>query len=192
LCGGILVWDYQTGEVICSSCGYVIDKIYYYGPVNEDENEAIWREVRMRKNPKRNPSIHRYRYHLKLYHEAYSYVKNKPWLEINYEKIFESGKMINTLKSHATLEAEKNISSKNLWRTIYEGLKFIEKNYPVALARSGRGKYALAYIVSTYLNHGKIPDIKEVVNTFNISETSYRRLVKIAKEIVSIKTTISR
>ncbi len=187
ICGGPLVWDYREGEVICSSCGYVVDRIYDYGPPREDEEEQIWREIKIRKNPRRNPTTPRYRLHMKLYHRAYSYVKNKPWLEIDYERVFETGKMINTIKSRATIDAERKISDKNLWKQIDEGIKFIEKTYPVALARSGRGKYALAYIVTTYLKTGSYPPVKEVVDTFNISETSYRRLIKIAREILSLK-----
>lgn len=31
-CGGQIVWDYDFGEVVCSSCGTVVDIIYDCGP----------------------------------------------------------------------------------------------------------------------------------------------------------------
>ncbi len=31
-CGGQIVWDYSLGEVVCSSCGTVVDIIYDCGP----------------------------------------------------------------------------------------------------------------------------------------------------------------
>ncbi len=190
VCGAPLIWDYELGEVICSSCGLVVDRIYDYRPLMEDENQVIWNMIKTSRNPRRNHISRKYRFHMKLYYKVNSYVKDKPWLEIDYEKVFETGKMINTLKSRATIEAEKKISDRKLWRHVREGIRYIEKIYPVALARSGRGKYALAYMVSTYLNNKKFPDMNEVIETFNISETSYRRLLKIAREIVSLEKTV--
>ena len=98
--------------------------------------------------------------------------------------------MVHTIKSKATIEAEKNIRDKKLWDKVNQGIEYIRKTYPVALARSGRGRYALAYMVITYLEKKTFPPIEDVVETFNISETSYRRLVKLAKDIVSIKEPI--
>ena len=189
-CSGVLIWDYARGEVVCSACGYVVEKIYDYGPPRIDENEEIWREIRTRNNPRRNPITRKYHHHYKLYREAESYVKGKPWLEVDYEKYFETGKMVHTIKSKATIEAEKNIRDKKLWDKVNQGIEYIRKTYPVALARSGRGRYALAYMVITYLEKKTFPPIEDVVETFNISETSYRRLVKLAKDIVSIKEPI--
>ncbi|RLG80601.1 MAG: TFIIB-type zinc ribbon-containing protein [Thermoprotei archaeon] len=187
ICGNTLIWDYQSGEVICSTCGYVVDRIYYYGPDREDEDESLWREIKTRRNPRVNTIAKRYRRHVKLYHIASTYVKGKPWLEIDYDKIFETGRLVHSIKSKATLEAEKNISDRGLWSLVKKGLEFIEKRYPVALARSGRGKYALAYMVATYISTRHFPEVKEVVKVFNISETSYRRLLRIARKIVPEK-----
>ncbi|MET1159690.1 MAG: TFIIB-type zinc ribbon-containing protein [Thermoprotei archaeon] len=190
LCGNSLIWDYVSGLIICSSCGYVVDRIYDYGPIYEDEETIIWREIKTRSNPRRNPLIGRVRRHNKLYRLASSYIRNKPWLEIDYDKLFEKGKLVNTIKSRASIEAEKNISEMGLWDIVNEGLKIIEERNPAALARSSRGKYALAYIVAVYTKKHKFPSLEEVMKTFNISETSYRRLLKIAREIVSVSKPI--
>ena len=135
-CGGILVWDYQMGEVICSSCGLVIDKIYDYGPLRENEETITWRTIKVKHNPKKNKKLREYKLHVKLYVKAQSYIKDKPWLEIDYEKVFRTGKMIKTIKSLATIRAEKNITNNKLWKQVEQGLKIIEETYPIALAIS--------------------------------------------------------
>ncbi|MCD6195602.1 MAG: TFIIB-type zinc ribbon-containing protein, partial [Staphylothermus sp.] len=79
VCGGILVWDYQRGEVICSSCGLVVDRIYDYSPLRENEETITWRNIKIRNNPKKNKKLHEYKLHIRLYIKAQSYVKDKPW-----------------------------------------------------------------------------------------------------------------
>lgn len=186
-CGSHLVWDYQKGEVTCPSCGRVVDRIYYDGPVRESESEEVWRNIRIRRNPRINKLYVSYKHHARMYRRVESYVRGKPWLEVDYDKVFETGKLVNSIKSRATIEAERKIESKNLWGLIERGLKFISEVNPAVLARSGRGKYALAYIVSTHLNEKRFPAAREVIETFNVSETSYRRLLKIAREILLVK-----
>jgi len=189
-CGGDLIWLYETGEIVCSSCGSVVGRIDDWRPTRSDENEEIWREIRTREKPKFNPIARKYRRDYKLYREAESYLRNKPWLEIDYQKYFATGRMINTIKSRASIEAENKISDKKLWSVIEYGLKYVESVNPAALARSARGKYALAYMVARYLENKSFPHLNEVTELFNISETSYRRLLKIAKEVVLVKETI--
>jgi uncharacterized Zn finger protein (UPF0148 family) len=190
VCGGDLVWDYESGEIVCSRCGLVVDRIYDYGATREREDTIEWREVKIKSNPRKNKILHRYRLRMKLYVRAKYYVRDKPWLEIDYDKLLRTGRMIRSIKSTATIKAEKNIEEKNLWSIIDKGIEFIEKHYPIALARSGRGKYALAYIIYNYIWKNHIPDPQEVTSIFNISETSYKRLLKLAKKIVSIKASI--
>lgn len=189
-CGGELVWDYELGEVVCGSCGLVVDKIYDYGASKEREDVAEWREVKLKMYPKKNKVLKRYKYRIRLYNIAQNYIKDKPWLEIDYSKILEAGKMIKSIKSIATIRAEKNITEKKLWDKVEKGIEYIEKTYPIALARSGRGKYALAYMVYCYIWKTKFPPQNEVLEIFNISETSYKRLLKIAKKIISLKPSL--
>lgn len=189
-CGNSLIWVYEKGVVVCSTCGLVVERIIYDGPLRGDESEEIWRSIKTRRNPRVDKLYYRYKYHNKLYRLAESYVKNKPWLEVDYDKVFETGRLVNTIKHRATLDAEKKISRHNLWSIIERGLKHISETNPALLSRSGRGRYALAYIVSYYLDNKQYPSIKDIVNLFNISETSYRRLLKIAREIVSVKNIV--
>jgi len=186
-CGGQLVWDYRSGEVICSSCGVVVERIYDYSPLRPDESEELWREIRIKRNPKHNSIARKYRRDYKLYREAERYVRGKPWLELDYDRYFETGKFVNTIKSRATIKAEKRISESGLWSTVERGLKIIEAFNPALLSRTARGKYALAYMVATYLEKKEFPPLNEVMEVFNVSETSYRRLLKLARNLVVIK-----
>jgi len=186
-CGGQLVWDYKCGEVVCSACGTVVEKVYDYSPAWPDESEEIWREIRIRRNPKHNSIARKYRRDYKLYVEAERYVRGKPWLELDYDKYFETGRLVNTIKSRATIKAEKKISESGLWSAVQRGLEFIEKVNPALLSRTARGKYALAYLVASYLEKKEFPSLSEVMEVFSISETSYRRLLKLARNLVVVK-----
>ncbi len=184
-CGGQLVWDYERGEVTCSRCGLVVDRIYYYGPgrVNEDEN--IKREQLIkRRGPGRRPSTRRYRLYLRRYRLAQRYVRDKPWLEIDYEQVVETGRMVNSIKSRATIIAEKNIEENELWDPINEVIEILREKYPIALARTNRSKYALAYIIYMVTRKHRFPREEEIIDIFQISETSYKRLLKLAKRII--------
>jgi hypothetical protein len=184
-----LIWDYQSGYVIDSRTGEVIDRIYDYGPQRASEEEEIWRMIRTKKNPRTHPTVRKYRRHYSMYRELESRVKDKPWLEIDYDRYLETGRMVHTIKSRASIEAERKIEERNLWGMINKGIEYIRRRNPVVLARSSRGKYALAYMVSYYLENKRLPRPDEVIEIFNISETSYRRLLKIAHEILTVRET---
>ena len=180
------MWDYFYGIVVCSNCGVVVERVYYDGPPRVNENEEIWRMIRTRGNPRVNPVVHSLRQHYKLYRKAQTYVEGRPWLMVDYDKFFETGRMVHTITSKATVEAVRNIEENGLWEVVEQGLKIIEEKNPALLARSGRGKYALAYMVAEYVSNKRFPPVEKVVEIFNISETSYRRLVKLVKELMVV------
>ncbi|MEM4684226.1 MAG: hypothetical protein QXW45_05570, partial [Thermosphaera sp.] len=61
----------------------------------------------------------------------------------------------------------------------------IEKLNPALLSRSERSKYALAYMLSVRVKTGKTPGPEEITKVFNISDTNYRRLHGIVKNLSS-------
>jgi len=86
-CGGTLIWDYERGEVVCSSCGLVhytlttLECQYYR--VNNVEEDSTREQPRSIK-----PVVSReYRKLLRIYKKTIKLVKNKPWLEVDYNKI---------------------------------------------------------------------------------------------------------
>ncbi len=188
VCGGELVWDDERGEVTCSRCGLVVDRIYYYGPPREsEESMERMREAARRHRPRSNRhEIARYRLHRERYYMARRYVEGKPWLEVDYDQVIETGRMIHTIRSRATIEAEDNIEKLGLREPLEKTLKLIEEKYPMALARTKRSRYALAYIIYTLTNKKRYPDDREVIEIFRISQTSYKRLQRIASRIIPI------
>ncbi|MEM0100510.1 MAG: TFIIB-type zinc ribbon-containing protein [Desulfurococcaceae archaeon] len=185
-CGGSLVWDYEHGEVVCSNCGLVHDKITTLEIMEyKDSTYNNSSETRKPRVDHRYPISRKYKHHIKLYRKCLRIVKGKPWLEVDYDKLLENGKFIHTVKSRASMKALKNIEENGYWDIVREGLEYIVSINPAFLARSERSKYALAYIVAVRIKTGKYPCKDDIVNVFNISDTSYRRLCSIAEKLLS-------
>jgi len=183
-----LVWDYERGEVVCSSCGLVVDKITtleaWSYRVNNNEVEQGRREAHVATIRNRVQSSREYRRLLKIYKLATKIVKEKPWLEVDYEKVIESGKFVLTIKSKASIKALKNIVEYGYMELVKEGLDYISSVNPALLARSERSKYALAYMVAVKIKTGELPTRESVLKVFNISNTSYNRLRNIVEKIL--------
>jgi len=187
-CGGLFVWDYERGEVVCSSCGLVVDKITtleaWSYRVNNNEVEQGRREANVATIRGRVQSSREYRRLLKIYKLATKIVKEKPWLEVDYEKVIESGKFVLTVKSKASIKALKNIVEYGYMGLVKEGLDYISSVNPALLARSERSKYALAYMVAVKIKTGELPTRESVLKIFNISNTSYNRLRNIVEKVL--------
>lgn len=185
-CGGVLVWDYERGEVVCSSCGLVIDKIttLEIGGYRVNEVEQGRQKVHVATIHNKAPSSREYRRLLKIYKLATKMIKEKPWLEVDYEKVIESGKFIFTIKSKASIRALKNIVEYGYMELVKEGLDYINSVNPALLARSERSKYALAYMVAVKIKTGELPTRESVLKVFNISNTSYNRLRNIVEKVL--------
>jgi transcription initiation factor TFIIIB Brf1 subunit/transcription initiation factor TFIIB len=187
-CGGTLVWDYASGEIVCSQCGVVQGKIFssdipgYNIASTRDQQVSA---ERRHTHSTLKPYSPRYKRLLKLYLAASKRVSSKPWLEVDYNKLFETGRFIKTITSLPSKRARESIEKYNYWETVNKGLRVLEAVNPALLARSERCKYALAYIVAMVTETGKIPSEEEVISVFNVSETSYRRLRLIATSIQS-------
>ena len=183
-----MVWDYERGEVVCSSCGLVVDKITtleaWSYRVNNNEVEQDRREANVATIRGRVQSSREYRRLLKIYKLATKIVKEKPWLEVDYEKVIESGKFVLTVKSKASIKALKNIVEYGYMELVKEGLDYISSVNPALLARSERSKYALAYMVAVKIKTGELPTRESVLKIFNISNTSYNRLRNIVEKIL--------
>jgi len=190
VCGGLLVWDYERGEVVCSLCGLVYDKIttleaWSYGLTSGGDGGG---ERRVLMHDYRRVSSSRYKHLLRVYRRTVKLVKNKPWLEVDYEKVFENGRFIYTLKSKASIKALKNVEEQGYWEIVKQGLDYINNVNPAFLARSERSRYALAYMVAFKLKTGRYPSREDVTRVFNISNTSYKRLHDLAEKITTSTT----
>ncbi len=187
ICDSYLIWDYERGEVICSSTGEVVDKIYDYTPhpLHEKIEVIEQRQKLVRTRPKRNPVEKKYRKHLLFYNKASRIIESKPWLTVDYDKLFKIGRFIKTLSSHSTNKALRNIEEKGIRRDLDKVIEIIKEVEPAAVSRTERAKYALAYIVLKLALTSNPPEVAEVTRLFNISTTTYRRLERLAKRIIA-------
>lgn len=187
VCKGQLVWDYERGEVVCTRCGLIVDQLTTlelegYRTFTDIEEKCVSKKLCSR-------SVHvtssKYKYMLKLYKECRRITENKPWLEVDYNKVFKTGKLVMSIRSKASIEAFKNIEVLGYWDILKKGLEFIDSVNPAFLARSERSRYALAYIVARKLETGKYPTCEEVTSIFNVSTTSYKRLCTLANKLIT-------
>lgn len=179
------VWDYDNGFVICVDTGEVIDRIYDYSnrgiDVEETRNRAEVLKVRRSYSRK-------YRDYLALERLAKRLTKGKPWLKIDYVKLYEQGKLIKTITSLRSARAVDKVINGGIYAVLDKVLKVIEDIEPAALARTDRARYALAYIV--YLKTlGKCVDLLKLAEMFNVSQTTIRRLEEIANRVYSKAST---
>ena len=183
ICSGKIIWDYIRGEVICSSTGEVIDRIYDYGPVHERLETIEQRNLLLKNRPRVNFIERRYRKHLRTYIVAERMIKDKPWLHIDYDKLFETGKFIHTIRSKSTDRALKNVRESGLEEKLKRIVDLMKEIDPAAVSRTERARLALAYILLNYIEKNSPPDIGKTVSIFSISHTTYRRLERIARRL---------
>lgn len=175
------VWDYNNGFVICIDTGEVIDRIYDYSNYRFDTEEAHNRVEVLKVKGGYSRKYHDY---LALERRAKRLTKGKPWLRVNYVKLYEQGKFIKTITSLRSASAVDRVINGGIHEVLDKIIKIIEDIEPAALARTERAKYALAYIV--YLKTlGKCIDLLKLVEMFNISQTTIKRLEKIADRVYS-------
>lgn len=185
-CGGQLVWDYERGEVVCSSCGIVHHQLADF-EVAEYRVEPASRSELVKKHSEvaRHAKLKEYKYIVKLYARCRKITARKPWLDVDYYKVLSTGKFVLTLTSEASLKARKNVEEYGYWDILKKGLEIVLRVNPALLARTERCKYALAYMVARKLESGRLPPQEEVTRIFNISSTSYKRLCTIASRVAA-------
>jgi len=181
-CGSPLVWDYREGIVVCSKCGLVVEGIL------EDTVASFEKEPEppsRRRRHARKIVSENYSLNMRLFKMAEKKIRNRPWLIVDYDAVLSSKRFVKTIKSKASIEAVENIEANGYWDDVRNGLTLIEKLNPALLSRSERSKYALAYMLSVRVKTGKTPGPEEITKVFNISDTNYRRLHGIVKNLSS-------
>lgn len=188
----MLIWDYEHGEVVCSKCGIVHERLSTLEIVEYRYNTNSEKETPLRHIVEKPIVSREYRRFIKIYMKYRKITRNKPWLEIDYAKIQDDSKLVKTLRSRASINAVKNIEENGYWDLVKEGLNYISIVNPALLARSERGKYALAYIIAAKLKTGVYPSRDLVKEIFNISDTSYRRLCIVANKLIHFEKQIEK
>ncbi len=178
-CGSYLVWDYTTGDVICSSCGVVVDRIVVStGAINlaceesyqDDKRQASRRLIGQAKAG----SVYR-----KYMSVARHLLARGGDFEIN-EKNFEEylqGKrghvrLIISSKSREALKyAERDAEVRKILRDIIPKI-------PSLNSRTDRARVAAALLIKLLLSKNRISssDLKRVSQTTGVSASHIRRL----------------
>jgi len=176
---GLIIWDYNTGDVICADTGEIIDRIYDYSPARRREEEPItipYREAR-----KHRRFIIKYIRDLRKYNEAKKF--EEQGFIVDFDK-YLNGEPYSIL-TRRTIEALKEIEANEQIRRIIEiGKKIVEENpyLTMYMQRTIRVRLALQYIIGSKALGLEI-DRKTIMNTFKISNTTYLRLIRIANQI---------
>ncbi len=182
-CGGQVIYDEERGEYVCTRCGLVVGKEYYYGPVNEKPETVERRELLLKKRPRRNNIARRLRYKLMIYRRGVRIERSRPGLIVDYDKAIRQGRFINTVTSVNTEKAIAALREKGMLRHLEEIARILEEVDPAAMARTKRSKLAIAYIVHHMATQGTYPNPAATAQLFSISLTTYKRLEKIAERI---------
>ena len=182
-CGGF-VWDYFCGEVVCVDSGEVVDRIYDYGPVYRGSDERDW--VR-RVDPGRLREFWRLRRRLRrrqvFLRRARFFVERG--YEVDYDRLLSNEKFVFTVYSERTVKVLEWFEERGLKPVLDKIIDILKDVEPVALSRTIRGRYLLAYIIYEILSgkdpvYSELGDLKTLVggNTFG-------RLKKLAYSIVA-------
>ncbi len=182
-CGGLLIYDEYRGELVCSRCGLVVDRVYDYGPLREREEVVERRELSLRGRPRGHAVAKKLRYKLRLYRIGRQIEASRPGLIIDYNKAFRQGRFVNTVTSINTVNAKRVLEEKGVLEDLEEIVRIIMEVDPAAMARTYRSKLAIAYIVHYMLTKGKYPNPRDTSRIFHISLTTYKRLEKVADRI---------
>jgi transcription initiation factor TFIIIB Brf1 subunit/transcription initiation factor TFIIB len=142
-CNGILVWDYRTGDVVCSRCGAVIDRIFVMER-DIQRDEAVSREAR-RGLPKTPKS---YKMFVKMYDRISKGRKNIYINNTRFADVMNGGKQVRVYDSPRNNASKKTVEEDPLVRDILE--KVVRRN-PRLASRTERGKVAAALLIKMLL-----------------------------------------
>jgi len=173
-----LIWDYERGYLVCTSCGSVISQLFadlfmpypqsnaYTEPqgmysIRESLREKD-RRIYARKLSKISKEVYLY--------EKYS-KKARKNVEVNIRALLEGTKEKIYRHRNDSMLTRLMEDDSELKRIIKE---IVEKD-PVFSSRTYRGKVAIAMMLK-YLVRGEEPNLEEIVKKTSISRTHAKRL----------------
>ncbi len=203
LCGlGPIVWDWSRGDVICSSCGVVIDRIY------DESHETISKRnskdegegkgpggIRMRIiREKENLLRRKYIKSIRRIDVYASIVVKRKGIIVN-EEAFKEYLMglrprVRILAHEKDYELKKVLNENPALQRMF---RLIDK-VPKLSSRTFRGKFAAAYILHE-LARDAVPDIDTIAKITGLSSvhvrritneiSKYKKLIEYAKKMLS-------
>lgn len=167
LCGSPnLVWDFERGEVVCTSCGYVVEQIYV--------SETRYVSETVRSDAKGYMTLSR---ETKKFLELMKYVKvSRKELYIDWDSFRQ---YVRTGRRVRVLKLRVRPIPKNLREAVDPVMKVIEK-YPRLSSRTVRGKLA-ASLLALYLALGTRPNLVAIARLAGVSRTQLARIMKLIR-----------
>lgn len=166
LCGSLnIVWDFERGEVVCASCGYVVEQIYVSGEVrhaSEVTHRTSKGYVTLSRETKEFLRLMKY---VKL-SEKELYID---W--DSFRKYVRSGRRVRVLKLRV-----RPIPG-NLREVVDPVMKVIEE-YPRLTSRTVRGKVA-ASLLALSLALSQRPNLVVIARLVGVSRTQLARIMKL-------------
>lgn len=164
-----LIWDFSRGEIVCSNCGIVQDKIYTY-EATPRRGEIVCHDFKSDSS-----RIEEAKKRILRFHKETKKYKLKPYLKISEETIEkilrgEEVKRVKTIVRVDKVEVSRRESS-----TILE----IFSKYPRVTSRSDRVKEALAELLVEYVKEGRLK-VNLIAQKYKVHPTNLRRAYKIA------------
>ena len=154
-CGGLLIHDYDRGEVVCSSCGTVVDVIYECAPPHHPE---LTQPHRSRSSSPRLLGLREIR---------------------QLEEVVRAG------EKKRLSEALVSRLPPEVKRVVEEGIKIAHDLSPTLTdGKTLRAKYAVGYITYSLLSSAEV-DAEFVRKTFRLSRSSVKRLVSSVKSRIA-------
>ncbi len=174
-CGSLeVMWDYERGDVICTACGTVIEKIYVTNPsprMNEDL-ETLKTDIRsFDPMPKLSRTTREY---LKLLNEL------KHSKRLSGKARIDTARFMNYVKLGGNRVKVIKVDLVNTQLTYDSRVKKvlrIMKKYPRLFSRTDRAKIALALIAISLLTKEYL-QIAKISRSTGLSRMHVRRLLK--------------
>ncbi|OYT52079.1 MAG: hypothetical protein B6U73_00625 [Desulfurococcales archaeon ex4484_204] len=165
-----LFWDYERGEVICVRCGSVVDRIYYYDRLTNQETLSIAQA------PKRTSRALKPKPVTMKYLKLLSRVKKLSNVFIDNEAFMEyatkGGPHVKILKRPFNEELLNDSNVKTV-------LKIMSK-YPRLSSRTERAKLALALLTLALLN-SSYWSLNAISSNTGLSKVHVRRLLNLLR-----------
>ncbi|MEZ0290886.1 MAG: TFIIB-type zinc ribbon-containing protein [Sulfolobales archaeon] len=170
-----VVWDYQRGEVICSSCGLVIDTIYYTARRFSEKNESSERKVLKAVSLRREsaPGVI-----VKAYSKFFSWWRLRKNLEIDRDlllRAYEGSSVSRVIRHIKDSKLEKLLQISPTLKKVFNYIDL----YPRLSSRTFRAKVLVSYLLLREA-YGTPISLNMLSRAFSISRN---HLLRIRKEI---------
>ncbi len=183
-CGGFLIWDYKSGDIICSSCGLVVDRIVDCRVKVYDEEENI------NKNSRETTSSKKLSRAYIIYKKILKRIKdNQRELEVDSQAFTEYaiGRRghVRILVAKRTLKALEYLKKDSEVQYILDN---VVRKIPILNSRTDRARIAAALIIKTLIKKKKLDanEFKIISEATGISASHARRLYALITKRVQI------